>query len=86
MRATAAGLEADVRKRTSIALVAALICALPRPAMAYIGPGAGLSAVGALIAVVAGIALALVGFVWYPIKRLLRRKRPAEQNEDGAAE
>ena len=51
--------------------------------LAYIGPGTGLSAVGALIAVVAGILLAIVGFVWYPLKRLLRKK-PTESVEEGA--
>ena len=42
--------------------------------LAYIGPGAGLSAIGALLAVLAAILAAIVGFVWYPIKRLLRRQ------------
>ena len=44
-------------------------------AFAYIGPGAGISAIGSLLALVATIALAIVGFVWYPIKRLRRRVR-----------
>ena len=70
----------------SIVLVAALICVLPRSAMAYVGPGAGLSAIGAFIAVVVGIILAIFGFLWYPIKRLLRKKKPTEEAEDGAFE
>ena len=45
--------------------------------MAYVGPGAGLSAIGTLIAVIGAVLLAVVGFVWYPIKRLLKaRKAP----------
>ena len=32
----------------------------------YLGPGAGLSTIGAFLAVVAGIIVALFGFVWYP--------------------
>lgn len=44
-------------------------------ALAYIGPGAGISAIGSLLALVAAIALAIVGFVWYPVKRLRRRMR-----------
>ena len=54
--------------------------------MAYIGPGAGLSAIGAFIALVAGSILAIFGFLWYPIKRLLRKKKPTEETEDGATE
>jgi hypothetical protein len=49
-------------------------------AVAYIGPGAGISAIGALLALVATIGLAIVGFVWYPIKRLRRRMRAAAQS------
>ena len=39
---------------------------------AYVGPGAGLSMMGALLAVVCVIVLALIGPILYPI-RLLRR-------------
>lgn len=49
------------------------------PALAYVGPGAGLSAIGSLVALVAAIGLAVVGFVWYPIKRLRRKRKSAEQ-------
>jgi hypothetical protein len=48
---------------------------LPVDAWAYIGPGAGLSAIGALLALLAVAVLAAVGFVWYPIKRLMRRRK-----------
>jgi hypothetical protein len=45
------------------------------PAHAYIGPGAGLGAIGTLIALVGAVLFAIVGFVWYPLKRLLRKKQ-----------
>ncbi|MCA8882249.1 MAG: hypothetical protein KDA50_00615 [Rhodobacteraceae bacterium] len=48
---------------------------VPVPAMAYIGPGAGLSAIGTAIAVVGAFFLLIVGFIWYPVKRLLRGKK-----------
>jgi hypothetical protein len=43
--------------------------------MAYTGPGAGLTAIGAFVAVVVAVLLAILGFLWYPIKRLLRKVR-----------
>lgn len=46
----------------------------PSLLLAYIGPGAGLSAIGAALAFVGAILLAVVGFIWYPIKRLLRAR------------
>ena len=55
-----------------LALVFFLACSFPRPAMAYVGPGTGMSAVGVFLAVAMGAVIALFGFIWYPFKRLLR--------------
>ncbi|MAT91066.1 MAG: hypothetical protein CME59_00540 [Halioglobus sp.] len=41
-------------------------------AAAYIGPGSGLSAVGSLLALLAAVVVAIVGFLWYPLKRLIK--------------
>lgn len=45
--------------------------------MAYMGPGAGIAAVGALIALVWVVANVIAGLVWYPVRqfRQWRRKR-----------
>ena len=50
-------------------------------AEAYVGPGAGITAIGALIAMVGAIFLVVVGFVWYPIKRL-RAKYSVDKKTD----
>lgn len=42
---------------------------------AYIGPGAGLGAVGAMLALVGAGVLMVIGFVWYPVKRLTQRRK-----------
>ena len=48
------------------------------PAMAYIGPGAGISMLGALWGVVVAVALAIGAVLFYPIRALMRRgKGPA---------
>ncbi len=49
--------------------------------IAYVGPGAGLSAIGAFLAMVAGVFVAIAGFVWYPIKRLIRRIKAPPSTE-----
>lgn len=64
-------------------LTAALLAASTRGAHAYIGPGAGLSAIGSLVSVVSALLLAVAGFVWYPLKRLLRRGRRRPQAPAG---
>ncbi|NIU74102.1 MAG: hypothetical protein GWN71_11090, partial [Gammaproteobacteria bacterium] len=59
------------------ALVSALIVAAafgwPQVANAYVGPGAGLSLVGALWALLLAIGALLVFAGLWPVKRLLRR-------------
>lgn len=52
-----------------------LLAALTAPALAYTGPGAGLTAIGTVLALIGGVLLAIVGFVWYPIKRMLGGKK-----------
>lgn len=49
--------------------------------IAYVGPGAGLSAIGAFLAILAGIVVAIVGFIWYPIKRLIRSVKRGASRE-----
>lgn len=62
-----------------IGLLVALVLPLsPEPLLGYIGPGSGLSAVGAVLAIVAGLFFAVFGFVWYPLKRLMRSNRKTE--------
>jgi hypothetical protein len=49
--------------------------AASRPALAYIGPGTGLSALGALLSFFAALLFAVIGFVWYPFKRIVRARK-----------
>ena len=44
---------------------------------AYIGPGPGLGAVGAMLALIGVGVLMVIGFVWYPVKRLTQRRKAA---------
>ena len=54
------------------------------PALAYIGPGAGLAAVSAVLGLVGSFLLALVSIIYYPIKRLLKRRKKSGTNRDAA--
>ena len=57
--------------------------------LSYIGPGGALSAIGSFLALLAAVLLALLGFVWYPIKRMLRARKAkrasALQSSPGAS-
>lgn len=59
--------------RVLVCLVGVLV--LPLPAFAYVGPGAGLTVIGTIVAVVGAIFLLIVGFLWYPLKRLIKGKK-----------
>lgn len=47
--------------------------------MAYIGPGAGLGAVGSLLAVGSAVVVMVVGLVWYPVREICRRWRARKE-------
>lgn len=64
----------------ALAFFVLLLPNLLQPAHAYIGPGGGLTAIGAMIAVIAVVVVLFFGFLWYPIKRL-RKKWRARQTE-----
>ena len=52
------------------------------PGYAYVGPGTGLSALGSFLALVAGVIIAILGFVWYPLKRLFGKRKKATPPEE----
>lgn len=58
----------------------------PHAAMAYVGPGAGIVALGALIALAIAIVAALFGFLWFPIKRFLKQRKEAQRDREQAAQ
>lgn len=68
--------------KAAAAIAAAMVVLPAGPAAAYIGPGAGLSAIGSLLALIAVLFLAVVGFVWYPVKRLIKGTA-AKQTKEG---
>jgi len=57
-----------------VALAAATLLA-PATAAAYIGPGAGLGAIGSLVAVLGALVLAIVGLIVLPVRMLMRSRK-----------
>lgn len=65
-------------KRAAFTLALTFAVVAPGSAMAYVGPGAGLSLLGALWALIAAVGLALFFIVAWPVRRMLRKRRSAE--------
>lgn len=70
-------------KKIGIAGLTLMIVAVAEPALGYIGPGAGVTVIGAVFGIAATIAVVIFSLVWYPIRRL-RAKRKREIADDGA--
>ena len=58
--------------RFHMVLAATWMFVSPEAVWGYVGPGGGLTVIGAALALVGGIILGVLGFVWYPLKRVLR--------------
>jgi hypothetical protein len=60
-------------------LIVLAALAAPGTAGAYMGPGAGLGMLGSLIAVIAAVALAVIGLLLLPLRIILKRRREAAE-------
>jgi hypothetical protein len=69
---------------TKFALLTTLL--LPVTIYAYVGPGAGISFIGALWAVIVAVLLAIGGFLAWPIRTLLRKRKLKKQELDKSEE
>jgi membrane protein implicated in regulation of membrane protease activity len=67
----------------SLLALAILIFAAIEPTKveAYVGPGAGITAIGALWAVIATVFITLGGLLIWPIRSFLRRKKKKSEGE-----
>jgi membrane protein implicated in regulation of membrane protease activity len=56
----------------------------PNGALAYVGPGAGITMLSALWGVLVAILLAMAFVLFWPIRVLLRRRRQQKRKQVGA--
>jgi type VI protein secretion system component VasK len=63
-------------------LIAALALWLaPLPALAYIGPGAGIGALGAVVGLIVAVVAALGVVLLWPLRAAMRRARAGSDHE-----
>ena len=74
----------DVPLKT-ICLALWMVVILTPAAEAYIGPGAGISMLGALLGVAFAVLLAIGGVLYLPVRAVMKRRK-AQSTGDGAAD
>jgi uncharacterized oligopeptide transporter (OPT) family protein len=74
-----------VKLLARVLFVAIVLSSVPTAVFAYIGPGAGLGALGALVGLLVGVVMAVAIVLYWPVRVLIRRlkRKPAAQ-QDGA--
>lgn len=60
------------------ALMIVFVILFPIEVYAYVGPGLGLGAIGAILGILFAVFLGLFSLIWYPVKRLFTKKRQDE--------
>lgn len=53
--------------------VGLLLLLLTSNTYAYVGPGLGLGIIGTILGILLAMLLAIVGVVWYPLKRIFKK-------------
>jgi hypothetical protein len=66
-------------------VLAIAVAFAPVAAQAYVGPGAGITLIGALIGLVSAVLLALWAVLRWPFRRFMARRKAAREGS-GAAE
>ncbi len=64
--------------KLTVFLAAPLVVAA-LPADAYIGPGVGAGTIAVVLGILASIVMAFFAILWYPVKRLLKKRKVARQ-------
>jgi hypothetical protein len=52
-----------------------LLALMAGPAVAYVGPGAGISVLGSLLGILATILVAIGAIVFWPVRKYMKRKK-----------
>ena len=65
---------------TRLVVICLALFALPDIALAYIGPGAGITFIGALIGLVLAVLSAISYILFWPVRKVWRRMKAKKEN------
>ena len=58
-----------------------IFCLISTSSFAYLGPGVGGGLIAATIGVIVAIFAALFGLIWFPVKRLLKKRKEKKEQQ-----
>jgi len=64
---------------STLIAVTCIVAFIPQIALAYVGPGAGISLLGALWGLIVGVVMALGIVLFWPIRIMLRKRKAAAE-------
>jgi hypothetical protein len=78
--------KSDGMRSTILTIIIATAILLPaNAAYAYVGPGLGAGTLAVAVGLIGSVILAIFAIVWYPIKRILKRRRTNAEAKDPKA-
>ena len=60
-------------------LSSTIFCLITTSSFAYLGPGVGGGVIAATIGIIVAIFAALFGLIWFPVKRLLKKRKEKKE-------
>jgi hypothetical protein len=79
-------MRVNARRAALLAISTSAAALAASPALAYVGPGAGLTLLGALWGLVVAVVLSLGFILMWPLRRLMRRNKRAYPASDRQAD
>ena len=58
-----------------------IFCLIVTPSFAYLGPGVGGGIIAAAVGIVVAIFAGLIGLIWFPLKRLLKKRKEKKEQK-----
>ena len=61
--------------------ISIIFCLITSSSFAYLGPGVGGGVIAATIGIIVAIFAALFGLIWFPVKRLLKKRKERKDQQ-----
>lgn len=58
-----------------------IFCLITTSSFAYLGPGVGGGVIAATIGIIVAIFAGLFGLIWFPVKRLLKKRKEKKDQQ-----